>query len=203
MNVPKHLTLALSVVTLAVSVGCLKLKPRTDTTRFYVLGDGTGPSLSPPSQCARTVLIGPVRVASHIDQPTIIERVGANEVRPLEWHRWAELPGRSLPPALVTRLAGRLPDTCVISYARSTPGTNSLQVEVEIDRFELASDKQALLAARWRIFTPGLDKRDAQGAGRFVQAFTSGTNRVAAGVAALTETIDQLAKQLADDLRVQ
>ena len=202
MNARDFLPLALVTTAVGLTAGCFS--PRADATRFYVLGDATDlVAKAPAATCARMVLVGPVRVATHVDQPVIVERVGANEVRLLEWQRWAELPGRALPSALVTRLAAGLPDVCVVSYARATPGTNSVQVEIEIERFELRAENQAVLAARWRIFTPGAGGKGAQHSGRYEQSFAGGTNRVAAGVAALTETVDRLAKQLADDLRAQ
>lgn len=190
----------LAFLCLGVLVGCLNLDPKPDPTRFYVL-TGAASTETNTSDCSRTVLIGPVRVAGSLDQPAIVERVSDTEVRFLEWHRWAEPLVQGIPRSLIPRLATRLPGNCVLAFQRATPGTNSIQIEVEIDRFELAPDNRATLTARWRILNPAPgDQAPTIGAGTFSTSFEAGTNRVAAGVAGLSATLDQLAERIARDL---
>ena len=185
---------------LAVSVGCVSLDPKSDPTRFYVLST-PAMATTASDDCARTVLVGPVRLASSADQPGVRERVSPTEVRFLEWHRWAEPLSQSVPRALITRLATQLPDACVLSFQRATPGTNTLQLEIDLDQFELTTANEAVLGARWRSFKPSDPTDVIRGNATFTKSFESGTNRVAAGVAALSELIDQLALRLAADAK--
>src|SRR5690606_38898126 len=124
-------------------------------TRFYVL-EAVAPDAAPTDAgCSRTILIGPVRLAGHLEQPAVVERLGDHEVRYLEWHRWAEPLTQVVPRTLVRRLAAELPDACVAGYQRVTPGADTVQVEIEIDRLELTAANEAVLTASWRIFKPG------------------------------------------------
>lgn len=180
--------------------GCVNLAPQTDATRFYVLEAATPGATAADAGCSRTILIGPVRLAGHLEQPAVVERLGDHEVRYLEWHRWAEPLTQAVPRTLVRRLAGELPGACVAGYQRVTPGANTVQVEIEIDRLELTAANEAVLTTSWRIFKPG-EKGVAQRIGTtFSTGFDPGTNRVAAGVSALSAQFDQLARTLAGEL---
>ena len=185
---------------LAVSVGCVSLDPKSDPTRFYVLST-PAMATTASDDCARTVLVGPVRLASSADQPGVRERVSPTEVRFLEWHRWAEPLGQAMPRALITRLATQLPAACVLSFQRATPGTNTVQLEIDIDQFELTTANAAVLGARWRSFKPSNPADVIRGNATFTKSFEKGTNRVAAGVAAMSELIDQLTGRLAADAK--
>lgn len=185
---------------LATSVGCVSLDPKSDPTRFYVLSTPTS-APTPSDDCARTVLVGPVRLAGGADQPGIRERVSPTEVRFLEWHRWAEPLSQSVPRALITRLARHLPDACVLSFQRTTPATHTVQLEIDLDQFELTATNEAVLGARWRSFKPSNPTDVIRGNATFTKSFETGTNRVAAGVAAMSDLIDQLASRLAADAK--
>jgi uncharacterized protein len=180
--------------------GCVNLAPQTDATRFYVLEAATPDAAPADTGCSRTVLIGPVRLAGHLEQPTLVERVGDHEVRYLEWHRWAEPLTQAVPRALVRRLASELPADCVAGFQRVTPSADTLQVEIEIDRLELTSGNQAVLAASWRILKPGGSGVTRRNEATFTASFDPGTNHVAAGVTALSAQFDQLARTLAAEL---
>lgn len=195
--------LALAALLAGLLTGCVNLAPQTDLTRFYVL-EAVAPEAAPTNAgCSRTVLIGPVRVAGHLEQPAVIERLGDHEVRYLEWHRWAEPLTQAIPRTLVRRLAGELPGACVAGYQRVTPGADTLQVKIEIDRLELTSGNQAVLAASWRILQPGGSGVTRQGGATFSAGFDPGADRIAAGVATLSAQFDQLARTLAAELPVR
>lgn len=183
--------------------GCVNLAPQTDATRFYVLEAATPDATAADAGCSRTILIGPVRLAGHLEQPAVVERLGDHEVRYLEWHRWAEPLTQAVPRTLVRRLAGELPGACVAGYQRVTPGADTLQVEIEIDRLELTSGNQAVLAASWRILKPGGSGVTQRSGANFSAGFEPGTDRVAAGIAALSTQMDQLVKALAAESKTR
>lgn len=189
--------LALVALLAGLVTGCVNLAPQTDATRFYVLEAATSDATAADAGCSRTILIGPVRLAGHLEQPAVVERLGDHEVRYLEWHRWAEPLTQAVPRTLVRRLAGELPGACVAGYQRVTLGADTLQVEIEIDRLELTSGNQAVVAASWRILKPGGSGVTQRNEATFTASFDPGTNRVAAGIAALSTQMDQLVKALA------
>jgi uncharacterized lipoprotein YmbA len=195
--------LALAALLAGLLTGCVNLAPQTDATRFYVLEAATPDAAPADAACPRTILIGPVRLAGHLEQPAVVERVGDHEVRYLEWHRWAEPLTQAIPRTLVRRLVGELPDACVAGYQRVTPGADTVQVDIEIDRLELTAANEAVLAASWRMFKPGESGRARQNAATFNTSFDPGTNRIAAGVAALNAQMAQLARTLAGELSVR
>ena len=180
--------------------GCVNLAPQTDATRFYVLEAATPDATAADAGCSSTILIGPVRLAGHLEQPAVVERLGDHEVRYLEWHRWAEPLTQAVPRTLVRRLAGEVPGACVAGYQRVTPGADTLQVEIEIDRLELTSGNQAVLTASWRIFKPGESGVTQRSRANFSASFEPSANRVAAGIAALSAQFEQFARALAADL---
>jgi uncharacterized lipoprotein YmbA len=183
--------------------GCVNLAPQGDPTRFYVLEAVTPDAAPADAGCSRTILIGPVRLAGHLEQPAVVERVGEHEVRYLAWHRWAEPLTQAVPRTLVRRLAGELPEACVAGFQRVTPGPDTVQVEIEIDRLELTAGNQAVLAASWRIFKPGASGLAQRNAATFTASFDPGANRVATGVAALSTQMDQLVKALAAEAKTR
>lgn len=200
MSLKQIVPLVFSTLVLGLASGCVSLDPQADRTRFYVLAAAAPDAAAADAGCSRTILIGPVRLASHLEQPAIVERLGDHEVRYLAGHRWAEPLTQAVPRTLVRRLAGALPDACVAGYQRVTPGADTLQVEIEIDRLELTAANEAVLAASWRIFKPGESGRARRNEATFSASFEPGTDRVAAGVATLSAQFDQLARTVAADL---
>lgn len=201
MKASNYFAFPFALAMLMASSGCVNLDPQPDPTRFYVLND-SGNENATTKDCSRTVLVGPVRLAGSLDQPAILERLSATEVRFHDLHRWAEPLAQGVPRILISQLSSHLPDRCVLSFQRATPGTNSIQVELEVERFEITPDNQANLAARWRFLKPPPGQSDPIiGAATFSKTFEPGSDRIANGVASLGQTIDQLAERLAVELQ--
>lgn len=192
-------TAALGLAT-ALLAGCVSLDPKPDPTRYYVIGEPAGSSAAPPDDCPRTILVGPVRVAGYADQTALVERRGEHEIVPLTLHRWAEPPGQALPRALTRRLAQALPGQCVVTFQRKTPGADTLQLELEFTRFELTDHNQAVIALQWRTFAPGSDGRERTGGATATQSFDAADDRVGAGINALSQALDEIVRQLADQV---
>lgn len=190
---------AAGLVTVCLA-GCVNLDPQPDPTRYYVLDDPAEPGLTPPADCPRVVLVGPVRVAGYADQSVVVERRGEHEIVPLALHRWAEPPGQALPRVLTSRLARALPGVCVAPLSRRTPATGTIQLEAEITRFELTDQDQAVVAVRWRAFEPGHANVEQGGVVTGTQSFTAGDQRIAAGVGALSRALDETVRQLGAQL---
>ncbi|MBI1178237.1 hypothetical protein GC207_12450 [bacterium] len=201
MKTSNYFALPFAVAMLMASSGCVNLNPQPDPTRFYVLNDSDNENAA-AKECSRTVLVGPVRLAGSLDQPAIVERLNATEVRFHDLHRWAEPLIQGIPRILISQLSARLPDRCVLAFQRATPGADSIQIELEVDRFEITPDNHANLAVRWRFLKPPPSQSEPSvGAATFSTTFAPGTDRIAAGVASLSKTVDQLADRLAAELQ--
>lgn len=187
-------------VALGLLTGCVNLDPKPDPNRYYVIDGAVEPVAAAPGECAKHYLVGPVRVAGYADQTAVVERRGGHEIVPLSLHRWAEPPGQSLPRTLTRRLARELPDSCVAALQSRTPTAGTMQVEIEVTRFELTDQNQASVAIRWRAFEPGNEGADRAGAAAATQAFDGTEDRVAAGLEALSRALDEVVGKLAVEL---
>jgi len=191
---------ALGLLVLASLCGCVNLDPKPDPTRYYVLDAAATAAAASPADCTLTLLVGPIRLAGHIDQNPLVERRGAYEIVPLPLHLWAEPLSQSLPRIIVRELGEALPTACVLPYQRLTPSAGALQMELEVTRLELTAAGEAAVAVQGRVFKPG-----EAGPGRAfnlskTRAFEAGDDRVANAVKALAETLDEVLRSMAAEV---
>ena len=181
-----------------VLAGCVGLGPRPESSRFYMLtpiaaADGAGGTPGEPSV---RVGLGPVVLPSYLDRPTLVRRVGTNQLQLSASDRWAEpLPeavAHVLQQNLIMLLGGR-----VVLYPWSLGTDIDTRVNVEVLRFEPAPDGSAELEARWTV-------RDASGARLVVREShvtepASGGD-TAAAVAAMSRALATLSGEIASDV---
>ncbi len=194
-----NLRLFLSLLALLVLTGCLGLKAKPDPSRYYVLGGGAGAGGRTEINCAKMVIVGPVTLAGHLDNPRIARRIGEHEIDYSDWHFWGAPLSRAVPRRLISSLSGAMPDTCVFSYREASPDQNSIRLELSIEQFELTDSSTAVVAASWRI-TSGAEKKRRQGRAQVIRPYQTGQDEFGSGVQALTVALDDLAKKIAADL---
>lgn len=124
----------------ALAAGCVDLEPRQSNIRYYVLG-GEEPqgaaSTVPPSGTDDPVLgLRRLRIASYLDTPTIVTRMGPHEVHFAEFHRW----GEDLPSAINRSVARHLASHDAVARVDVVPwpdrATHAYVVQVHVLRFE-------------------------------------------------------------------
>ncbi len=145
----RSLTFVLAVLALALS-GCGETKPSS----FYLLSVLPAPEApigsTPSGQLA--LGIGPVSLPSYLDRPQLVTRASPNRLAFAEFDRWAESLQDMFSRTLAENLSALLgTDRVFVVPARRTPMLD-YQVAVEVLRFDMGMDGQAVLSARWTIF---------------------------------------------------
>lgn len=175
--------LRLPLVALVLAVGvqaCSSLPP----PRLYALTPvdlGTGAAASGPA--ARVVA---VRLPDYLDHDQIVRRSGANEIRLDDDNHWAERPSLALARILTLDLSG----------LRAAPGARPVSIELDLSRFDVDPDGQAILSGHWTATTA--DGPVAEGI--LDLRATPGGPGAAADVAALNACVSDAARQIARGL---
>lgn len=188
------------VAVVLLTIACSPLRPQPDPSRFYVL-TSLAESANEPAASQDLDLslgVGPIALAPYLDRATMVTRVGANQVEFSQIDRWAEpLPGH-FARIQATNL-GLLLGTRVFLYPWYSSTQLDYSIEINVLRFERASDGSAQLKARWAI-------RDGN-TGQLVDARESTfTARISAGsteasVVALSEVAADLSREIAERLQ--
>lgn len=145
---------------------------------------------------ARTLVIGPLRLAGFLDTPGIVLQLDDITLNEAAGHRWAEDLSLQLQRGLRERLLRRLDDTRVLSDVGSLP--DAMQLRVEVRAFHGRHDGQAVAAGNWQLRGPAGELLDQQ-------SFSVETPLRADGypelVRALGRSWDAVAEQIAGRVR--
>lgn len=186
------LPVLLGVVALAACSG-------TPPSRFYLMDAG------PP---AAAVVGGPVifvdqaTVAAYADRSPIVVRRGETEVAFADFDAWAE----PVPGQITAVVVDALGDRFGRANVRPTPGRRDrepdFRVSVEVLRFEIATDGQALLDARWTLLG-GSDEAFVAAGRERLTAMPATPDSFDARVAALSATLVELAGDIATAIQAE
>lgn len=138
----------------------------TPPPRLYVLNAASVKQMQPvPAAAAnsRTLVgVAPVTMPDYVDRPEIVMRNTNNEVTATAGSRWAESLSTNATSVLVENLATLLgSDRVVPMPARSAVG---YEVALDLRRFELDSDWNAVMVGRWAVIDMKTNKEIASGA---------------------------------------
>jgi uncharacterized lipoprotein YmbA len=126
-------------------------------TRFYMLASSVSDQGSLPATPAPTALVialGPVSLPNYVDRPQIVTRESANAVQLGTFDHWAGDLEDMLPRVLAEDLAGRLPADRIVSFPRVVSPAFDYRVAVDISRFDVSPEGEAVVAASWQIYDP-------------------------------------------------
>ena len=139
--------------------------------------------------------IRPVKMPGYLSTKSFAMRQGSNQIVYLESAEWAERLDSALQRVLAANLSTLIP-TDQVRLSQWAPETVAVQVEVNVERFDVDSRGEGVLMAWWRVLSSGGEKVIASG--RF-SATRSGPppNADAQGAAA---TMSDLAADLAEKL---
>jgi uncharacterized protein len=153
MKTSKPLAAALLAGTSLLFNGCSALTPKPDPTRFYVLRPVEPPSPTPEAESAlRGVLrIGPGRIPAYLDSTPILVDEGANRVRPLPFHQWAEPLSKGLERVLIGNLRASLPRLNTVSSADPAASPADTRLSYDMTRFEGAPGREVVLEVSWTL----------------------------------------------------
>lgn len=171
----------------------------TPPSRYYLLDAG------PP---APAVVDGPVifvdqaTVAAYADRSPIVVRRGVTEVAFAEFDAWAE----PVAAQITAVIADALGDRFGRANVRPTPGRRDrepdFRVTVEVLRFEIGTDNQAMVDARWTLLA-GPEERFAAAGRERLTATPAIAESFDARVEALSATLDELAAGIAAAIEVE
>lgn len=141
--------LALSLI--ATLTGCVQTPP----VRQYILITESLPP--PPARKVEpvTILIGPVKLASYLDQPRIVRRQGPTRIDTRTGHQWAGNLTEMIRNKLIAEMAGLLQPAPVFSFPDTTAFTEGRRVAIDILRFEGTADNTAIIETRWTLYDLG------------------------------------------------
>jgi uncharacterized lipoprotein YmbA len=181
--------------------GCFGfLKPAKPTARHFVLTSlpAAEPAAAPHGSVA--VGIGPVKLAAYLFNTSFAVRNGTNEIVYLSSVLWAERLDTGLQRVLAADLATLLPTDQVRLSAWQSADV-SVEVYVAIERFDVDAQGHGVLAAWWRILSPGGEKIIKAGETRLTRQGPPPDADPSGAVATLSELAADLSRQLAQAVK--
>jgi len=145
-------------------VGCsLVSPPKGITPRSFVLTPIAGPAPTGRTSSTNIVIgIHGVKMPGYLSGKAFAMRHENNEIVYLESADWAERLDTSLQRVLATDLARLIP-TDQVRLTRWCVEEVAVEVDVNVDRFDVDSRGEGTLVAWWRLVLPGGDKILASG----------------------------------------
>jgi uncharacterized lipoprotein YmbA len=147
-----------------VLIGCsLVSPPKGITPRSFVLTPISGPSPTGRTSSTNIVVgIHAVKMPGYLSGKAFAVRHQNNEIVYLESADWAERLDTSLQRVLASDLARLIP-TDQVRLTRWGADEVAVEVDVNVDRFDVDSLGEGTLVAWWRLVLPGGDKSRASG----------------------------------------
>ncbi len=139
-----------AVVVLVAALAACSSPPKD---HYYTLGsEGSAPAPSAAAAVqAPSVVVGPVTVPEAVDQPQLVVRVAANQVRVEEFHRWASSLKNEIALAIAANLVRDLGATRVWTYSPTALPDPDFQVLVDVQRFDSMPGEATVIDAVWTV----------------------------------------------------
>jgi uncharacterized protein len=172
----------------------------TPNARFYTLSsDSTPESLAASyDKASYSVAVGPVTVPDYVDQPQLVVRVSANEVRVEEFNRWAEPLESQIPRVIAANLERELVSARVITLNQSGGLDADFRVGVDVQRFDLVLGGAVTVGVDWTVRRfGGGEFKDGQSGVRE----PTGSDSYEALVAALSRAFERVSRDIAQAVR--
>jgi len=192
-----------SIILLAcfISAGCLSLEPRPDPSRFFALTSlprtgSTAKEDSPPPNAA-FLGIGPIKIPGYLDREQVVMRISQNRLAIAENDRWAEPLEENFSRVLSQNLSILLQIDRIAAYPWERSQRPTYQVQVDVLRFE-PKQEEVELWARWTILD---DARKIVISNESYLTQPAKNKSTEASVAAMSETVADLSREMADALR--
>lgn len=142
---PTFLSIILTLCLLTILAGCFQASP----VRQYILPSEPFPQALSQKVKPMTILIGPVKLASYLDQPRIVKRHGATRIDSIPGHQWAGNLTEMISNKLVAEMGALLKPSPVFTYPGTTVSPQGRKIAIDILRFEGTDDKTATIESRW------------------------------------------------------
>lgn len=187
---------------LMILAACMNLgTSASSATRFYLLDSKPGPPLSslPKGELSRlSIGVGPVTIPPYLDRPQIVTRVGVNELRPDDFHQWAEPIKANISRVMGENLALATGVRHTFPHPWKRSAAIDLQIAMDLLRFDADTRGRVTLTAVWRIFHP--DDRRLLVERRSSITETSESTDTTHVVEAMSAALADLSREMADAL---
>lgn len=144
-------TVVLALALLSLLVGCFQASP----ARQYLLITESLPQDTGQQSESMTILVGPVILASYLDQPLIVRRHGPTRIDSLTGHQWAGDLTEMIRNKLIAEMGDLLHPSSVFPFPGTPLFTEGRRIAIDILRFEGTDDKTAIIEARWTLYDLG------------------------------------------------
>ena len=194
----KPIVIFLGLAGLSAS-GCMNFSPMPDPSRFFTLIPLPQAEQSRARDTDKVnslfLGIGPIRFPAYLDREQIVMRTAQNRIYISENDRWAEPLEENVTRVLSQNLGILLGGARIIRYPWQTSQRPTYQIEMEVFRFEWNTEGVELLAG-WALMdlsnkTPLMFKESRI-------ARQTRTKSMEASVAALSESLGDLSREIAD-----
>lgn len=135
---PAFLRMVALGVLLTGAAGCVNLSPHESQTQYYVLGAeaDTRTSLDLPSAAGLSIALRPVRLASYLDSPALVTRLGPNQVQFAEFNRWGEDLRRAINRTVSGYIGAQLPVQRIDVVPLPSGARYDYVIQLRVLRFE-------------------------------------------------------------------
>lgn len=179
--------------------GCFSLKPVEDPARYYVLAPLANPPAPADGQVDGTELgvgIGPVTLASYLEDNRLAVRRDGHEIIYADHLLWAERLEKAVPRILAINLARLLGSSRIQtgSWGREDVG---FELHVTLHRFEWEESGQTALAAQWQVRRPGSATMAASGLTQLQGDGPALSVDPEGAVGALNDLLNRMSRQVA------
>ena len=186
---------ALAAVVLALlGGGCALLIDRPVPARYFLLTAKAERAAGMQPRSDLILGLGPIRLASYLDRPSLVTRLDANRVEPSTDDLWAAPLNPSLTSVLVENLMKLLGPRQVIVYPWYSTADVACQVRVDIRRLERLPNGGIAFEGQWSAEELGGNGRLRRGRTVVERTVSQDTE---AQVGALSEALAQMSQEIA------
>ncbi len=148
----------LLVILVCVVWGCSHVSP---PVYYYTLSAMTSSSIDKTPSNLK-VVVGPVRIPGYLDRPQMIIRTNENQVRIVEYHRWADSLKERITWELAENLGVLLKSDHVSIYSLEASAKSDYQVIINFRQFDGWLGERVHLGAYWEIRSLGIQQNTRQ-----------------------------------------
>jgi uncharacterized lipoprotein YmbA len=197
----KTIVIFFGIACLSVS-GCMNFSPMADPSRFFTLTPLPQAEQSLAVDTGKTnglfLGVGPIRFPAYLDREQIVTRAAQNRLDISENDRWAEPLEENFARVFSQNLGMLLGGARIIRYPWHTSQRPTCQIEMEVLRFEPNTRQEVELLAGWTLID--VSNKTALVSREFRIARLSAAKSMEASIAALSETLGDLSREIADTI---
>lgn len=184
------MNLRLIPLALACSIlvaGCAGSPP----TRYYTLTEpnAAAPAQPAPPRGTASLAVGPVTVPESLDRLQMVVRIGTNELKVSDEHRWAQPLRLEVARAVSLNLARLMPQAQVSTYTEAAASDPDYRLALDLQRVDARLGGTVAVEAQWSLKTRSGARIRAGRAQAQAEASAADYQALAAAYARALETL--------------